>query len=373
MQQLFPCFPFPFFLNDSLFLSRRAIILIAFPNCHLDRYIAIIDPFNYSIRMSKRRIIIMLSITWSASLSLSHLPIHSKLYTSNNQEAIAADMCTFPVNWLYSIISSFVSFWIPAFVMVFTYRKIYTEAKRQVKNIEKVRPRTPPSPYVPMTRLEPDKSNTSLNHCLEVQSAYKCNSSLNMLEESSESAISEKTQTKSNQFKNQSNTALSSSNYLSPKYPLKDSETSSMQGKRKRSFSNLLTALQQSTCDSKVSYQQQESRRKMRSEHKAAKTLGVIMGVFLGCWLPFFLCYLSDSILNEGYQTPRVVISILYWIGYCNSALNPIIYACFNRDFRKAFKQQLCFKSKQNSVNRIQSEKDSLQSEFKSKRKFEQV
>lgn len=34
---------------------------------------------------------------------------------------------------------------------------------------------------------------------------------------------------------------------------------------------------------------------------------------------------------------------IVFWIGYFNSALNPIIYAYFNREFRVAFKKTLQF------------------------------
>jgi len=34
---------------------------------------------------------------------------------------------------------------------------------------------------------------------------------------------------------------------------------------------------------------------------------------------------------------------IVFWIGYFNSALNPIIYAYFNREFRGAFKKTLQF------------------------------
>lgn len=79
---------------------------------------------------------------------------------------------------------------------------------------------------------------------------------------------------------------------------------------------------------------------KMKREHKAARTLGIIMGAFILCWLPFFLYYVSTS-LCETCQCPEVVTVIMFWTGYFNSALNPIIYAYFNRDFRNAFKNTL--------------------------------
>ncbi|KAG7200718.1 hypothetical protein KM043_001269 [Ampulex compressa] len=80
---------------------------------------------------------------------------------------------------------------------------------------------------------------------------------------------------------------------------------------------------------------------KMKREHKAARTLGIIMGTFILCWLPFFLWYVITSLCGDTCPCPNVVIAILFWIGYTNSALNPIIYAYFNRDFREAFKNTL--------------------------------
>ena len=80
----------------------------------------------------------------------------------------------------------------------------------------------------------------------------------------------------------------------------------------------------------------------MKREHKAARTLGIIMGTFIICWLPFFIWYITTSICGDEYcPCPDIVVSILFWIGYTNSALNPIIYAYFNRDFREAFKNTL--------------------------------
>uniref|UniRef100_A0A1A9VFV0 Octopamine receptor beta-2R n=1 Tax=Glossina austeni TaxID=7395 RepID=A0A1A9VFV0_GLOAU len=79
---------------------------------------------------------------------------------------------------------------------------------------------------------------------------------------------------------------------------------------------------------------------KMKREHKAARTLGIIMGTFILCWLPFFLWY-TITTLCDSCSVPNIVVAILFWIGYFNSTLNPLIYAYFNRDFREAFRNTL--------------------------------
>uniref|UniRef100_UPI00398F55C1 trace amine-associated receptor 1-like n=1 Tax=Pristiophorus japonicus TaxID=55135 RepID=UPI00398F55C1 len=72
------------------------------------------------------------------------------------------------------------------------------------------------------------------------------------------------------------------------------------------------------------------------SERKAAKTLGIVMGVFLICWSPFFICNTMDAFVN--YSTPPVLFDTLVWFGYLNSTFNPIIYGFFFYWFRKAVK-----------------------------------
>ncbi|XP_070541250.1 D(1) dopamine receptor-like [Ptychodera flava] len=73
-------------------------------------------------------------------------------------------------------------------------------------------------------------------------------------------------------------------------------------------------------------------------ERKAAKTLGIIVGVFILCWLPFFIVNVVDPYCFG--CVPVTLFKTFIWLGYVNSGINPLIYA-FNSDFRKAFKSML--------------------------------
>lgn len=88
-----------------------------------------------------------------------------------------------------------------------------------------------------------------------------------------------------------------------------------------------------------VSYRKCQYRRMRNS----ARMLGLIIGGFVLCWLPFFVqatavpfCRAS-SYLWCGFPAP--VDSIVLWLGYSNSLLNPIIYAIWDRNFRRCFRR----------------------------------
>ncbi|CAF0947465.1 unnamed protein product [Rotaria sordida] len=63
---------------------------------------------------------------------------------------------------------------------------------------------------------------------------------------------------------------------------------------------------------------------------KAIKTLGIVVGVFVVCWLPFFVMYLRLAYCDYKCVNPYVERYIT-WIGYANSFCNPVIYAFSNK------------------------------------------
>ncbi|XP_012343768.1 octopamine receptor beta-3R-like isoform X1 [Apis florea] len=249
----------------------------------VDRYYAIVRPLEYPAIMKRLTVTCMLASAWLLPAFISFIPIFMGWYATDehlDQLDNDSQICTFEVNPPYAVISSSVSFWIPGLVMIVMYCKIYKEAVRQKEALSRA------SSNTVLNSVHLHRASTSRHHS---------RASHQLLLHPSDA-----------------------SDFGRPMSYRTAAELNVENG----------TSIRQQT-------------KSWRAEHKAARTLGIIMGAFLLCWLPFFLWYLTTSLCGEACYCPDTVVSVLFWIGYFNSALNPLIYAYFNRDFREAFKDTL--------------------------------
>ncbi|XP_034015644.1 5-hydroxytryptamine receptor 1B-like [Thalassophryne amazonica] len=77
-------------------------------------------------------------------------------------------------------------------------------------------------------------------------------------------------------------------------------------------------------------------------ERKATKTLGIILGAYIVCWLPFFIYTLVVGTCDTCFNPD--LFDFFTWLGYLNSLINPIIYTMSNEDFKKALQKLVRFR-----------------------------
>lgn len=93
-----------------------------------------------------------------------------------------------------------------------------------------------------------------------------------------------------------------------------------------------------------------KGKRRILRELKATKTISVVIGVFIVCWLPAFILIVMSSwcsVCFESFQknptlAQVVTIPFISVLPVMNSSLNPLIYTVFNKEFRAAFSRMLC-------------------------------
>ena len=77
----------------------------------------------------------------------------------------------------------------------------------------------------------------------------------------------------------------------------------------------------------------------LSKEIKAARQLGVIMGAFTVCFLPYFILFLVVAFCIGCVSTD--LMTAMTWFGYINSTLNPFLYPLCNMTFRRKFRRML--------------------------------
>ncbi|XP_054628445.1 adrenoceptor beta 3a isoform X2 [Dunckerocampus dactyliophorus] len=235
----------------------------------VDRYIAITRPLRHQVLLCKWRARAIVCLVWLVSTLISFVPIMKGYWRADDEyEArMCYDVptcCDFVTNRAYAIVSSTVSFYIPLFIMIFVYAKVFLIARQQVQLIDKNRMRFKHECLTLQMQVGSNHNNVLQSECMG-QGA--CNSAMGR------------------------------------------------KGVKRRPSRLLLV-----------------------KEHKALKTLGIIMGTFTVCWLPFFVANIINA-FDRNVPSERI-FRLLNWLGYVNSGLNPIIY-CRSPEFRTAFKNLL--------------------------------
>ncbi|KAK3611237.1 hypothetical protein CHS0354_005250 [Potamilus streckersoni] len=87
----------------------------------------------------------------------------------------------------------------------------------------------------------------------------------------------------------------------------------------------------------------------LRKEIKAARQLGVIMGAFTLCFLPYFILFTVVAFCDDCID--RGLFTAMTWVGYLNSTLNPFLYPLCNLNFRRKFRKMLSL-SRHSSIRR---------------------
>ncbi|KAM3601731.1 uncharacterized protein V6R79_017916 [Siganus canaliculatus] len=267
----------------------------------LDRYLAITSPLRYPTLLTRGRAFAVVLGIWVVASLISFLPIHLKLWVSKEKEAqqCLADMycCDFNTSPAYAVSSSIVSFYLPLVVMIFLYSRVFQEAQKQ---LEKIRGR------------ERHFNNLQYTAQLTYPDDSPAMNQRRAGTENGEQAGEDRVNMQKTGGTDAGNEEKSG-----------ESRTRTEKGEGKHSAAKRLKFC--------------------LKEHKAVKTLGIIMGTFTLCWLPFFILNILLSFLNLG--NIKLLFRLLNWLGYSNSAFNPLIY-CRSPDFRHAFQEILCLRSK---------------------------
>ncbi|RVE75573.1 hypothetical protein OJAV_G00000060 [Oryzias javanicus] len=329
---------------DVLFCTSSIVHLCAIS---LDRYWSVTQAVEYNLKRTPQRVKGMIVVVWLISAVISFPPLISMDRSSSGQECKLNDE-----TW-YILYSSIGSFFAPCVIMILVYIRIYQVAKTRTRTMSEKK-RDVDSPLENgMEQTEPGTGGSlkttgggsvkepprENGHCQEQEVGSPLPNEpkpppTENLEDFDDSSSSDEKPKKSRKFSKHQQ-----EDRKDRKSSRKSSSASKYSSRKSRSSSKSMEFF--------------SSRRKRRStvnrkrvsaarEKRFTFVLAVVMGVFVVCWFPFFFSYSLYGICRDLCKIPDTLFKFFFWIGYCNSSLNPVIYTIFNQDFRRAFQKILC-------------------------------
>uniref|UniRef100_A0A8C9FLU3 Dopamine receptor D2 n=1 Tax=Pavo cristatus TaxID=9049 RepID=A0A8C9FLU3_PAVCR len=294
----------------------------------IDRYTAVAMPMLYNTRYSsKRRVTVMIAVVWVLSFAISS-PILFGLNKADEKECIIA-------NPAFVVYSSIVSFYVPFIVTLLVYMQIYIVLRRRRKRVTTKRS----SHGLDSDTQAPLKVNCGFLPSLKTRgtlASIEAESHIEMeMEMVSSTSPPERTIAKPAAPSNHQLVVPIASSRCTLDSPGKVEKN----GHAKENLHTAKVFEIQSMPNGKTrsTLLKAMNRRKLsqQKEKKATQMLAIVLGVFIICWLPFFITHILN--MHCDCNIPPAMYSAFTWLGYVNSAVNPIIYTTFNIEFRKAF------------------------------------
>lgn len=308
---------------DVLFCTASIAHLCAIS---LDRYWSITQAIEYNLKRTPRRIKCIVFIVWVIAAVISFPP----LITMEKENSKEEPACKINDEKWYVISSCIGSFFLPCLIMVLVYVRIYQIAKK--------RHRAPPGDRKlrQMTKTATVDVADRKENGLAAAEGGPCQERLKEQRDVEPEDNPGGVQQEKDEVNGVDLEESSSSDHkvdmacsIKKKAAKGKSKVSQIQAGEDRS--------QQRAPSTKASRWKGRQNR----EKRFTFVLAVVIGVFVVCWFPFFFTYMLRT-LCESCLVPDTLFKFFFWFGYCNSALNPIIYTIFNNDFRRSFKKILC-------------------------------
>lgn len=296
----------------------------------LDRYRAITDPINYANKRTLRMVLSMIAGVWALSFLICLPP----LLGWNDWSKDIFDVCELSTVGPFVIFSSMGSFFIPLILILIVYVKIFCAIRRRSReraNQSKI-----------------NQINSGKERFKRSEESFVSDNGQNgQIRESSKKKLGKKKWSKSNLMDcagsaeknstlmpgtNPKEESTSEQERHPPTLPVLSPQTLSKELKT----TDVIVKIAPGGANQIHQFVEERQKISLTKERRAARTLGIIVGVFIVCWLPFFLMYVIGPFCNDCFSNRRI-INFIVWLGYINSSLNPVIYTIFNEEFRKAF------------------------------------